>query len=111
MKDLESAVNIYIAEINNVFCVNYTSGENETKVKAVYAKNYVKIIKASFNVETGEELDMTASVYCFVVKNEHDSKYNVGDILKPAGWKAPARNFIRGNVFTVDYFPINPWGM
>jgi hypothetical protein len=32
-----------------------------------------------------------------------DKKFKVGDILKSASWKAPARNFKRGNVLSGDF--------
>ena len=38
------------------------------------------------------------SVKALVVACDNDKKFAYGDILKPAGWKAPARNFRRGNV-------------
>ena len=48
-------------------------------------KKYVKVISGN-------------SVCAFVVACDGDKKFMFGDILKPAGWKAPARNFRRGNV-------------
>lgn len=42
------------------------------------------------------------SVHSFVCKKAHD-KWQVGDILKAASWKAPAKNFVRGNVLTQKY--------
>ncbi len=45
------------------------------------------------------------SVTAFVMK-EDDKKFRKGDILKPAGWNAPARNAARGNVLEGNY-PIN----
>jgi hypothetical protein len=38
------------------------------------------------------------SVWGFIVNTKTDNKFNYGDILKAAGWAAPARNFARGNV-------------
>ena len=39
------------------------------------------------------------SVCAFVVACTNDKKFQYGDILKPAGWITPARNFARGNIF------------
>jgi hypothetical protein len=43
------------------------------------------------------------SVWGFVVRVHNDKKFRFGDILKPAGWKTPARNFARGNVIDKDF--------
>ena len=51
---------------------------------------YVKIVTGS-------------SVWGFVVRVHNDKKFRFGDILKPAGWKTPARNFSRGNVVDRDF--------
>ena len=51
---------------------------------------YVKIVTGS-------------SVWGFVVRVHNDKKFRFGDILKPAGWATPARNFSRGNVVDRDF--------
>ena len=43
------------------------------------------------------------SVWGFVVRVHNDKKFRFGDILKPAGWKTPARNFARGNVIDKNF--------
>jgi hypothetical protein len=42
------------------------------------------------------------SVWGFIVNIQDDKQFRYGDILKAAGWKTPARNSARGNVFE-DY--------
>jgi hypothetical protein len=49
-------------------------------------KKYIKVIKDD-------------SAHSFIVNTQDDSKFVYGDILKPAGYAVPARNFARGNVF------------
>ena len=49
------------------------------------------------------------SVWGFIVNTKNDKKFKYGDLLKAASWKAPARNFARGNVIddTVESLRIN----
>jgi hypothetical protein len=42
------------------------------------------------------------SVHSFICR-EDTGKFKKGDILKAAGWSAPAKNFARGNVLTKQY--------
>ena len=50
-------------------------------------KKYIKVITGS-------------SVHSFIVNTDTDSKFAKGDILKAAGWAAPARNSSRGNIMS-----------
>jgi len=43
------------------------------------------------------------SVWGFIVSSDKDKKFKRGDILKAAGWNAPARNAARGNILEGDY--------
>ena len=67
------------------------SKEYAEKLTISYGKKYIKIF-----VEGG-------GVKAFVVGVENDKKFKLGDILMPAGWAAPARNFARGNVLDGGY--------
>ena len=42
------------------------------------------------------------TIWGFVVNSAIDPKFQLGDILKPSGWRTPARNFERGNIFESD---------
>lgn len=58
-------------------------------VHTVEGNKYIKVVAGK-------------SVHSFIVK-EDAGKFVKGDILKPASWAAPAKNFSRGNVLTGNY--------
>ncbi len=64
--------------------------EFEDKCSVQTGRNYIKVVRDN-------------SVHCFVVAKVTDKLakrgFKVGDILKPAGYNAPALNRARGNVF------------
>ena len=61
--------------------------DNKTKVSQ--GKKYIKIVQ-----DTG--------VFCFIVKEDF-KHFKKGDVLKAAGYNAPALNSARGNVLTGNY--------
>ena len=62
--------------------------DNKTKVSM--GKKYIKVVQ-----ENG--------VFCFIVKEDF-KHFKKGDILKAAGYNAPALNSARGNVLTGNYY-------
>jgi len=61
----------------------------DNKTKVTQGKKYIKVVQ-----DTG--------VFCFIAKEDF-KHFKKGDILKPAGWNAPALNSPRGNVLTGNY--------
>ena len=61
----------------------------DSKTKVSMGKKYIKIVQ-----DTG--------VFCFIVKEDF-KQFKKGDILKAAGYNAPALNSARGNVLTGNY--------
>ena len=61
----------------------------DKKTKISQGKKYIKIVQ-----DTG--------VFCFIVKEDF-KHFKKGDILKAAGYNAPALNSPRGNVLTGNY--------
>ena len=57
-----------------------------------FGKKYIKIgRKSDYNNKMGQ-------VWAFVVNTDDDKLFKRGDVLKAAGFNAPARNAPRGNV-------------
>ena len=61
----------------------------DIKTKISHGKKYIKIVQ-----DTG--------VFCFIVKEDF-KHFKKGDILKAAGYNAPALNSARGNVLDGNY--------
>lgn len=64
--------------------------EYEGDIRYQAGSKYIKVIQRN-------------SVHSFIVNTDKDKKFRKGDILKPACWAAPARNFARGNVLDGDF--------
>ena len=63
--------------------------EFNARVRVTEGKKYYKVIQGT-------------SVWGFIVK-EDGGKFRKGDILKAAGWNAPATNSARGNIIDGGY--------
>jgi hypothetical protein len=61
--------------------------------------------KITFKVNTKyiKVFNEGGSVWGFVVNTDNDKKFKKGDILKAAGYAAPARNAARGNILDGGY--------
>ena len=81
------------AEGSSYFDETLANFENNCRVQP--GQNYIKIVREN-------------SVHAFVIKKLTDKTkamgFKVGDILKPAGWKAPALNKARGNVLEGKFY-------
>ena len=77
---------------NDEMKANFADG-----ISVEYGRKYIKVIKT---------LGSQRMVWGFIVGVDNDKKFKLGDILKPAGWKAPARTAARGNILDGGY-PIN----
>ena len=75
-----------LTEINKTMIAEF----NE-KLTYKTGSKYIKIYKEG------------GSVWGFVVNTDNDKKFKKGDILKPAGYNAPARNAARGNIIDGGY--------
>ena len=69
--------------------------EFATGIEVSYGSKYIKIV-------TGKN-GGNRSVWGFIVNTDKDKKFKKGDLLKAAGWAAPARNKARGNILDGGY--------
>ena len=67
----------------------YTPRENLMKFEARIGRNYYKVVQCEYDEQIGEYRDR--SVHSFVGK----TKKNLGNVYKPASWKAPATKHVR----------------
>ena len=86
-------------------CARHESSAHYSKIKNEMEEDYCNGLEVSegsryWKITSGRRNQR--SVSGFVVK-AGDKKFREGDLLKPAGWAAPARNFARGNVLDGDF--------
>ncbi len=98
-KVLEAMREDYMRWSNN--CARPDSYEGYSDVKKEMEKDYcegLEVTEGSRYWKIISDKRGSRSVCGFIAK-AGDKKFREGDMLKAAGWAAPARNFARGNVF------------
>ena len=85
-------------------CARHESSAHYSNIKNEMEEDYCNGLEVSegsryWKITSGRRNQR--SVSGFIVK-AGDKKFREGDMLKAAGWAAPARNFARGNVLDGD---------
>ena len=70
-------------------------------------KMMIAVFNENITYKTGSKyikvINKGGGVWGFVVNTDNDKKFKKGDILKAAGYAAPARNAARGNIVDGGY--------
>ena len=90
-KDLDIGLQEYIAHLQADY--DRKGGNQFIEFHYEIGRKYVHVIMHHVGQFSGGQ----RSSHSWVMIND-DKKFKRGDILKSASWKAPARNFGRGNV-------------
>ena len=96
-QDLEPMIEAIKADFKN-FMTNLTDDRDDKS----WRDQRIKEFNDSIRIDEGKsylKVVKDGSVHSFIVKAD-TNQFKAGDILFPASWKAPAKNFARGNVFT-----------
>jgi hypothetical protein len=86
-----------IGKMIDAMVVDYSKGNTNERMFNEYKDGFKSIVGQKFIKITNGN-----GVKAFIVK-EDNGKFKRGDILKPASWRAPAKNSARGNVLDGGY--------
>ena len=86
-----------IGKMIDAMVVDYSKGNTNERMFNEYKDGFKSIVGQKFIKITNGN-----GVKAFIVKQD-DGKFKMGDILKPASWRAPAKNSARGNVLEGGY--------
>jgi len=94
-------------------CASHPFDNAHSRIKDEMVENYCNGLEVTegsryWKITSTNGGGTSRSVSGFIVK-AGDKKFREGDMLKPAGWAAPARNFARGNVLDGTGFDNARW--
>lgn len=104
MAELSMALDEYADYLKaNYNARGYSRPDRQLTVEFDIGSKFIKVI-------VGHTNDTSRSSHSFIVVGEYKGKKNTfkhGDILKSASWRAPAKNFSRGNIMENSYGSIS----
>jgi len=104
MSELSMALDEYADYLKaNYNARGYSRPDRQLTVEFDMGSKFIKVI-------VGHTGDTQRSSHSFIVVGEYKGAKNTfkhGDILKSASWKAPAKNFARGNIMENSYGTIS----
>ena len=98
-------IEILLEEIKNEY-YDYMTRRGKLTELSPHQQKMVEEFNEGLEFKRGQKyikIISNRSVWGFIVKGDDDKKFRKGDILKAAGWKAPARNAARGNIIVGGY--------
>ena len=104
-KDLNEGISNMMSGAKADYERFHTSNGRKEIVPGSYGDTELKEYDSKTRVDIGRKFIKVVQgngVFAFIVK-EDGGKFKKGDILKPAGFNAPAQNSARGNVLTGNY--------
>lgn len=114
-EEFTTLVTRYLETIKSDYTTYMRRGEKTDSMKSVCEK-MIKEFAEGIHFTVGQKYIRVVtsnghqrSVHSFIVNTYEDNKFQFGDILKAAGWAAPARNFRRGNVFETESYQNVSW--
>jgi hypothetical protein len=102
--ELDLSIQEYVQHLQNDY--NSKGGNQFIEFSYELGRKYVHVIMN----HVGQFSANQRSSHSWILIND-DKQFKQGEILKSASWKAPARNFGRGNVLTGDYKQIRWCGV
>ena len=104
MAELSAALDDYADYLKaNYNARGYSRPDRQLTVEFDIGSKFIKVI-------IGHTGDSQRSSHSFIVLGEYKGAKNTfkhGDILKSASWRAPAKNFARGNILDNNYGTIS----
>lgn len=101
---MQNEINTLLENIKSDF-VNWASKGGKEELSGYFAEKVAKYDDI-LSVKEGNKyikIISDGSVWGFIVNTDTDKKFRKGDILKAAGYNAPARNAARGNILDGGY--------